>query len=39
MAEEWNKYKQILEREDKEFREAMKVEVSTSWFSESSRKR
>ena len=38
MAEEWNKYKWILEREDKEFREAMKAEVSTSWFSKSSRK-
>ena len=28
MAEELNRYKWILEREDKEFREKMKVEVS-----------
>ena len=39
MAEELNKYKQILQREDKELKEAMKVEVGTSWFSKSSRKR
>ena len=30
MAEELNKYKQILEMEDKEFREVMEVVVSTS---------
>ena len=30
MAEELSKYKQILEREDKEFREVMEVGVSTS---------
>ena len=32
MADEWEKYKQILEREDGEFKKAMEVEVSTSLF-------
>ena len=32
MADEWEKYKQILEREDEEFKKAMEVEVSTSSF-------
>ena len=32
MAEDWNKYKWILEREDKEFREAMKADVGTYGF-------
>ena len=31
MAEEFEKYKRILKREDEEFKEAMKVEVSTSF--------
>ena len=39
MAEELNRYKWILEREDAEFREAMRVGVSISWSSESNRKR
>ena len=30
MAEEFEKYKRILEREDEEFKEVMKAEVSTS---------
>ena len=30
MADKWEKYMHILEREDKEFKEAMEVEVSTS---------
>ena len=30
MAKEFEKYKRILEREDEEFEEAMKAEVSTS---------
>ena len=30
MAEELRKYKQILKREDEEFQEAMRAEVSTS---------
>ena len=38
MAKELNKYKQILERDDKEFREAMRVEVGISWSSQSNRK-
>ena len=29
MADEWEKYKGILEREDEEFKKAMEVEVST----------
>ena len=33
MAKEFEKYKRILEREDKEFKEAMKAEVSTSLLS------
>ena len=37
MAEEFGKYKRILEREDKEFKEAMKAEVSTSLPSNSSK--
>ena len=31
MAKELEKYKQILKREDEEFQEAMKAEVSTSF--------
>ena len=38
MAEGLAKYKQILDREDREFHEAMSVEVSTSLSSESSKK-
>ena len=38
MVEELKKYKQILEREDREFREVMKVEVSTALSSESKKK-
>ena len=38
MAEELKKYKQILKREDEEFQEAMKAEVSTSLSSKSIRK-
>ena len=34
MAEELNRYKWILEREDAEFREVMRVEVNISWSSE-----
>ena len=30
MAEDFEKYKRILEREDEEFKEVMKAEVSTS---------
>ena len=30
IAKEFEKYKKILEREDKEFKEAMKADVSTS---------
>ena len=30
MAEEFKKYKRILKREDEEFKEVMKAEVSTS---------
>ena len=30
MAEEFEKYQKILKREDEEFKEAMKAEVSTS---------
>ena len=30
MADEWEKYEQILETEDKEIKEAMEAEVSTS---------
>ena len=33
MADEWNKYAAILEREDKEFRRAMEEEVSTVFSS------
>ena len=32
MAEELQKYKQILNREDEEFQEAMKAEVNTSFI-------
>ena len=32
MVDEWEKYKQILEREDEEFKKAMEAEVSTSSF-------
>ena len=38
MADEWSKYKRILDREDEEFKRAMEVEVSTSLFSEFSSK-
>ena len=38
MAEELNRYKWIVEREEKEFRGAMEVEVSISWSSESNQK-
>ena len=34
MSDEWKKYKEILDSEDKEFREAMEKEVSTSLPSE-----
>ena len=37
MAEEFEKYKRILEREDEELKEAMKAEVSTSLPSNSSK--
>ena len=37
MAEELAKYKQILEREDRECHEGMRAEVSTSLSSESSK--
>ena len=37
MADELEKYKQILKREDKEFQEAMKADISTSLSSKSSR--
>ena len=37
MAEELKKYKQILKREDEEFQEAMRAEVSTSLPSKLSR--
>ena len=37
MAKEFKKYKRILEREDEEFKEAMKAEVSTSLPSNSSK--
>ena len=30
MVEEFEKYKRVLEREDEEFKEVMKVEISTS---------
>ena len=39
MAEELNRYKWILEREDKESREVIEAEVSTSWSSEYNRKK
>ena len=39
MAEELEKYKQILKREEEEFQEAMKVEVCTSLPSKSIRKK
>ena len=39
MTKELNMSKQILERDDAEFREAMRAEVSISWSSESNRKR
>ena len=39
MAEELNRYKQILEKEDAEFREVMTVEVSIFWSSKSNRNR
>ena len=32
MVAEFAKYKQILEREDQEFRKAKEAEVSMSWF-------
>ena len=38
MSDEWNKYKKILDREDKEFRRTMEEEVSTSLSSEFSNK-
>ena len=38
MADEWSKYKRILDREDEEFKRVMEVEVSTSLFSEFSSK-
>ena len=37
MAKELKKYKQILKREDEEFQEAMRAEVSTSLPSKLSR--
>ena len=37
IAEEFEKYKRILEREDEEFKEVMKPEVSTSLLSYSSK--
>ena len=37
MAEELEKYKKILKREDEEFKEAMKAEVSVSLPSNSSK--
>ena len=33
MSEEWSKYKRILDRENEEFRRAMKEEVSTLFSS------
>ena len=39
MAEELEKYKQILRREEKEFQEVMKAEVSTSLPSKLSRQK
>ena len=39
MVEELKKHKQILEREDREFREVMEVEVSIALSSQSNRKR
>ena len=38
MVDEWSKYKRILDREDKEFKKAMEVEVSTLLFSKLSNK-
>ena len=38
MADKWNKYVAILEREDKEFRKAMEEEVSTLFSSKFSSK-
>ena len=32
MSDEWDKYKQILEIKDEEFKKAMEMEVSTSSF-------
>ena len=32
MAEEFQKYKEILEREWREFKRQLEREVSTSWF-------
>ena len=37
MAEEFEKYKKILKREDEEFKEVMRAEVSTSLPSNSSK--
>ena len=37
MAEEFEKYQKILKREDKEFKEVMRAEVSTSLPSHSSK--
>ena len=39
MAEELEKYKQILKREVEEFKEAMKAEVNTSLPSKSSKQK
>ena len=39
MAEKLEKYKQILKREDEEFKEVMKAEVSTSLPSKLSRQK